>query len=276
MDRPRESSEPRDHVPGPDPVPSGPAPRPASPLGGIILDVPDVVYDATLWRRWLWQLVGRLGVRVGPEEFFHAWDAHLVDVNRGRRELAEALETFLRDWGLSWAVVDEIEAASRIQRQQLDENVRSLPGVARTVDELARLGIPLAAWADLPTRAESLVKRLGRLTPGASYRAVLTSFDLEHTQPDDEVYRALLEALGIAPHQALYVGHDTRHLAGARDAGLRTAAFNFEPHTAADHFLNRFEDLLELVRGFAAAGPRPAAIVPTSPPPVDTARPVAG
>ena len=240
-------------------TPAAEAPRvdSAAPVGAIVFDVPDVLYDATFWRRWLLQLVGHLGIRLGYAEFHRAWDAHLVDVHRGRREHAEALETFLLSVGLSWAQVDEIEAASRIQRQNLELGVRPLPGVVRTLDELARLGLSLAAWADTPLVAGKLAERLGRLLPHARFDAVLTSFELEATQPDPRCYQALLDLLGLSAAQAVYVGHDTAHLAGARSCGLRTVAFNYEPAAGADHYLTRFDDLVALAKSWPIL-PRPA------------------
>ncbi len=111
--------------------------RPLEPLGGIVLDVPDVLYDATLWRRWLFQLLGRLGIVLTYPDFDCDWNAQLVDVHRGRREYGEALQSFLLDQGLSWAQVDEIEAASGIQRRELELNVRPLAGTTRAIEALA-------------------------------------------------------------------------------------------------------------------------------------------
>lgn len=221
--------------------------RAAATLAGVVIDVPDVLYDATLWRRWLLQLVSRLGVRSGYAEFCDAWDAHLVDVYRGRREYSEALQTFLLDFGLTWPQVDEIEAASRIQRQDFELNVRPLPGVPRAVEELAAT-TPLVAWADAPHPADKLAERLARLVPRTAFATVITSFDLECTQPAERCYQAMAEALGDDPVRILYVGHDAVHLAAARRAGLRTVAFNFGPGTQADHYLSRFEDLPRLVK----------------------------
>lgn len=38
----------------------------------MVIDVPDVLYDATHSHRWLLQLVNRLGVGVGYAEFYRA------------------------------------------------------------------------------------------------------------------------------------------------------------------------------------------------------------
>ena len=226
-------------------------------LRGIVFDVPDVLYDATLPRRWLFQLVTHLGIRVGYQDFCRDWDAYLVDVHCGRRELAEALESFLLAWGLSWAQVDEIEAASRLQQPNLELGVRPLPGVVRTLDELSKLGLPLVAWADAPHTSAKLAERLEHLLPRARFAAALTSFELECGQPAAECYQAAIDVLGLPASRVLYVGHDASHLAGAQAAGLRTVAFNFEPQARADHYLTRFEELLDVVRAWPMGPHRP-------------------
>ena len=172
-------------------------------VGGVVIDVPDVLYDATHWRRWLLQLVNRLGVGVGYAEFYRAWDAQLLDVHRGRREFAEVLQTFLVGFGLSWAQIDEIEAASRIQRQNLEQNVRPLAGAIRALEGLTRLNLPMVAWADAPATSARLAERLERLLPQTQFHAALTSFDLECTQPTADCYLAAIDALRLPPHQVV-------------------------------------------------------------------------
>lgn len=226
-------------------VHGGPAGSPA--LGGVMFDVPDVLYDATLWRRWLFQLLGRLGANTNYAAFDLAWEAQLVDVHRGRREYAEALQSFLIGYGLSWGQVDEIEAAARIKRQNLELDVRPLPGVARVVGHLNRRGLPLVAWADVPHSAAKLAERLERLVPAARFAGILSSFELECVQPDAACYRAAIEHLGCEPCEVLYVGHDAAHLAGAANAGLRTAAVNHGSESQADYCLNRLEDLIAVI-----------------------------
>jgi HAD superfamily hydrolase (TIGR01509 family) len=195
-------------------------------------------------------LLARLGIKPSYAEFSRAWEARLFDVHRGRREYDEALQSLLLDYGLSWAQVDEIEAASRIARHDLEQTSRPLPGTVRTLGELARLGLALAAWADAPCPAARLAERLERLLGAPRFDVVLTSFDLEAAQPQAECYQALLRALAVTPESTVYVGHDAAHLAAAEACGLRTVAFNHEAGARADHCLARFEDLLDLARAW--------------------------
>src|SRR6185295_15497297 len=120
-----------------------------SAIRGLLFDMEDVLYDATLWRRWLLQLLCRMGVKRDYRAFYRTWDSEfLVDVHRGRRDYAEALQTFLLSQGLSWAQIDEVEAASRVHGQELECGVRPLPGVLATIGELTARKIPMAVLAD--------------------------------------------------------------------------------------------------------------------------------
>ena len=217
-------------------------------VAGLVIDVPDVLYDATLWRRWLVRLLTRLNPSINYTTFFQAWDRdYLADVHCGRREFSEAFQSFLLLAGLSWAQIDEIEAASRLRRQNFEQNARPLPGVVKTMTRLDSLGLRILAWADAPHSGARLAERLERLGLTNRFAGVLTSFDLELAQPSAACYLAALESLDLPAGQTLYVGHDARHLAAAGALGMRTAAFNSQPDARADFYLLRFEDLLPLV-----------------------------
>jgi len=214
---------------------------------GIIFDTADVLYDDTLWRRRLWQTAARLGVRAEYARWFAAWDDdYLPAVNCGRREPSEALQTFLLSAGLSWAKIDEIAADSLLDRRPGATGLRPLSGVVATITRLTELGIPLVAWADSAEPAGRLAERLDRLGLAGRFRACLTSMDLEAAQPDPRCYLAALACLHSAAGDTLYVGHDSRHLAGAQRAGLITVAFNHAAGTVASYEPERFADLVDV------------------------------
>jgi FMN phosphatase YigB (HAD superfamily) len=231
------------------------AARPPGPaVRGIIFDATDIVQDAVSWRRRLARLVHQLGVRASDADFYRRWDRdYLADVQRGRREFGEALESFLLAAGLSWAQIDEVEAASRLGRQSLAPAVRPLASLDKTLAELCSMGVALAAWCDAPRPAAQLVEQLARLALARRFCSVLSSCDVDAVQPAQECYRASLRALGLSVHEVLYVGQNSMHLAGAKAFGLSTVAFNFQPHAEADAFLARFEDLPRYIRGGPAA-----------------------
>jgi len=230
-----------------DPHPADSLRRVDAPLEcvrGIVFDAPDVFYDATAWKRWLWRLMSRFGVSSDCAEFSRSWDAgYLLDVQCGRREFTEAFESFLLSLGLSWGQIDEIEAASRIQLES-DRNARPWPGVVKTIGKLAAAGVPLAAWADLPHTGAQVTGFFAQLGLSDSFCAVLTSLDCESTQPSLQCYQCMSTALELTPAEILYVGHDGQHLAAARAFGLKTAAVNYLPGATAYRMLTCCEYLL--------------------------------
>ncbi len=226
-----------------------------APLAGVLFDMGDVLYDATVWRRWLIQVLGRLGMTTHYRAFFRVWDEEFLDdVHRGRREYSEAFASFLRGMGLSCGQVDEVEAAALAQRRLLGQQARPFPGVRSALGRLREAQIPLAVVSDSESRGAELEGFLARLGLAGMFDAVVSSIDLGRTKPDPVCYLTALHQLQLDASRVAFVGHDAVELAGARSLGLRTIAFNPEPEAVADVVLTRFDDLPQVVRSWPAVG----------------------
>lgn len=215
---------------------------------GLLFDMGDVLYDATGWRRWLLQLLARMGLHTHYRTLFRVWDDEFLDdVYRGRREYGEAFQTFLLSLGLSRGQIDEVQAASSARKRELEVHARLLPGVRSTIERLDARGIQMAVLSNSEQNSDELQSQLARLGLRGRFSAVLSSIDLEYTKPSPVCFRAALTAMDLSAEQVAFVGHDSHELAGARAMGLRTAAFNYEAGAKADHYLTRFDELVQLV-----------------------------
>ena len=75
----------------------------------LLFDLADVIYDASMWQRWLLQLLGRLGLHTHYRAFFRAFETeHLVEVYLGKREYWDALGDYLRAVGMTSGQIDEV------------------------------------------------------------------------------------------------------------------------------------------------------------------------
>lgn len=223
---------------------------------GLLFEMDDVLHDATAWRRWLLQLLARMGLNTRYRSFFRVWDdEYLNDVHCGRREMGEAFRSFLLSAGLTHAQIDEVVAAGQARKRHLDATLRPLPGVRTTIARLAERGVVLGVLTDSDRGGDELRQTLVRLGLGERFSVVLSSLDLERTKPDAFCYRSALGLMGLEARQVAFVGHSADDLNGARRAGLRTVAFHRATGIAAGHHLNRFDELLGLVEpGSARAG----------------------
>ena len=215
---------------------------------GLLFDMGDVLYDATLWRRWLLRVLCQLGLHTSYRGFFHIWDHDFLDdVHRGRREFSEAFQAFLRSVGLSPAQIDEVEAACQARRNEWERTARLLPGVKSTLGKLQAAGVVMGVLSDSEHPGTALHERLDRLGLGGTFQAVVSSIDLERIKPDPLCYQTALRAMELAADRVAFVGHDAEELAGAAALGMPTIAFNYDPDAKADVFIARFPQLLPLV-----------------------------
>ncbi len=238
--------------------------RQASPTGpplnlrGMLFDMCNVLYDNTVWRRWVLQLLSHLGLHTNYRCFFRVWDRdYLDDVHRGRRGFCQAFGAFLRSAGLTQGQIDEVNAACQARRRHLETTARPLPGVKSTLARLHQRGIALGAISNSEHAADVLRERLDRFGIDRLFVTVVSSIELGRTMPDPAGYRAAIDAMQFPAEQVAFVGHDTAELAGAAAVGMPTIAFNFDPDAQADVRLDRIEELLEVAGTsppFAAAG----------------------
>lgn len=217
-------------------------------LQGLLFEMDDVLHDATAWRRWLLQLLARMGLNTRYRSFFRVWDdEYLDDVHCGRREMGEAFRSFLLSAGLTHAQIDEVVAAGQARKRHLESTLRPLPGVRTTIERLAQRGVVLGVLTDSNCSGDEVRQTLGRLGLGERFSVVLSSLDLERTKPDAFCYRSALGQMGLEPRQVAFVGHAADDLNGARRAGLQTVAFHRGSGVTASRPLNRFDELVSLV-----------------------------
>ncbi|MBX3411973.1 MAG: HAD hydrolase-like protein [Pirellulales bacterium] len=204
----------------------------------LVFEADNVLFDATLWRRWLHQLLGRFGVQADFETFFARWDReYLADVYRGRREFDEAFQSFLLSSGLTPAQFDEIEAASTAKRRDLAISTRLLPGVRSALWQLHGAGYRLAVLTNDERSSTQISTQLERNGLGGLFHTVLSSFDLELTMPEPAAYAAILTTVDESADRTAFVSSCPVSLLGAIEQGMRGMSIGVRPAaTVHAHF----------------------------------------
>ncbi len=227
-------------------------------LEHVVIEPAGILYDSSLWTRWLLALLSRMGWRSSFRPFAHVLRLEcLQEVYSGRCSRDVALRNFLRGLGLNMGQAAEVLAASGAWRRQLDGSLRPLPGVRKAITLLQQAGVRISILADSEETAAGMSQRLQGLGFQCEPSVVQTSRDFGCTKPDLRCYQALQSTLACERRGLAFVGHDANDLAAATSLGWLSVACHHEPSVEAHLHLNRLEDLaahLERSKQRAAAG----------------------
>jgi FMN phosphatase YigB (HAD superfamily) len=226
-----------------------------APPTAVLFACENVLYDATVWERWLVRLLRHVHVQIDQESFARHWQQEfLPEVHCGHREFDEAFRDYLRQLGLARGLIDEVAAASQGRRHEFLREARPLPNIRQTVNALGQQGLAVGLLADSDLSAAELERHLTRLRFGGRFQFLLSSVELGHTKSDPEGYRAAAVRFGRPAARIAFVGSHAHHLATAARLGMPTIAFNYDDHARADLYLRQFDELAAILKTWPLGG----------------------
>jgi HAD superfamily hydrolase (TIGR01509 family) len=226
-----------------------------APPTAVLFACENVLYDATVWERWLVRLLRHVHVQIDQESFGRHWEQESVpEIHCGHREFDEAFRDYLRQLGLARGLIDEVAAASQGRRHQFLREARPLPSIRQTVIALAQQGLALGLLADSELGAADLERHLTRLGFGGRFQFLLSSVELGHTKADPEGYRAAAVRFGRPAERIAFVGSHPQHLTAAARLGMPTIAFNYDHQARADLYLRQFDELPAILKSWPLSG----------------------
>ena len=240
-------------------------------IRALTLDYWDTLYDAaTLDVRVvkrsaaMRRLVAALGRELPDDEWGALYRASGAEAERWWREqrgyvAADRVRWTLDRLGLACAADDPrlAEVVRAVDDALVDHPPALLPGAAEAVQAFAELGLGLAIVSDTGfASGAAQTAILERDGLAARFGATIYSCDVGHAKPHPLPFRAALEALGVAPHEALHVGDIERtDVAGALGAGLRAIRLDVmrdSGPTAAELAARRWDAAVAHVRATLA------------------------
>lgn len=176
--------------------------------------------DGLPWKERVFRLFLAEGIVVAPARFdplFHAADDALVGTLPATCSFDETVTRLVGGVADALALRDRA-VAERVTRRFLDDALARLAGNAPLLGRLARryrLGI-----------VSNFYGNLGRVCDDAGigefFSVLVDSAAVGCAKPDPGIFRVALEALGVQPAAATFVGDSLpRDMAGARAVGMR-------------------------------------------------------
>lgn len=153
---------------------------PLANVGELMLDADLVFSNSAAWCRSLAMLIAHVGREFDASLSQRSWRARrLADVYRGRRELSDVLDDYLKSLRLRRGERDEVMAAALAQWREAYESLHLLPGAREFLRRADRAGIRIALMADCPLAGAELCDRLQAIGLAGAFAAVVSSIDVD-------------------------------------------------------------------------------------------------
>ena len=167
--------------------------------------------------------------------------------------LGTPLRVQFREWGDDPAQIEAMVLTYReYNLTHHDQQVRPYPGVVEMVGAV-RASRRRTALVTSKNR-EGASRGLRVIGLDAAMEVIVGADDVVNPKPHPEPVHRALEALGVAPEDALFVGDSLHDMHSGRAAGTATAAVLWGPFdrahlepSAPDHWLAKPGDLLRLL-----------------------------
>lgn len=163
------------------------------------------------------------------------------------KDLAAALALW-REFHRRLFVGMGLEAEAEALSQELVENWKNprfwplVPGAQEVLSTLKERGYALAVVSNWDATLPEILEVVG-LRPHFHHLAVSALSGV--AKPDPRLFQEALEALGVAPEEAVHVGDSEADLLGAKGAGVRPLLFDpLGQNPEALHHLERVLDFL--------------------------------
>lgn len=177
----------------------------------MIFDFDGLILDTETPEVRSWQEIFRSYGAEYPEWYWK----HIL--GRGAEQVQEQPTDLLRASGAVFDEPDVIERRTSLLKQMLEE-LQPLPGVVERLDEVDRLGIPVAiassskrAWVDTHLNRIGLLDRFAH---------VLCADDVERAKPFPDLYLTACQRLGAEPSESLALEDSPNGISAAKAAGL--------------------------------------------------------
>jgi putative hydrolase of the HAD superfamily len=195
-------------------------------INAVLFDLDGTLYDrdrlaAALFDEQYAEFANELN-GVSRERFLR--DVHAMD-DHGHGLKEQGYPKVVQAWGLEASLADRLLAHFW---QRFDSHCQLSAGTLETLAELRRRGMKLGVITNGPREMQR--RKLAVLGLERSFDTVVVSGEEGVRKPDAEIFRRALGRLGVAAHEALFVGdHPVADVEGAHGAGL-LAVWMFVPY----------------------------------------------
>jgi putative hydrolase of the HAD superfamily len=140
---------------------------------------------------------------------------------------------------------DLVSRGIEIVKREKDQ-IQFFSDTRATLELLKNRNMYLGIVTDTAQPLHVKINKLERGGIGHLWDSITPSSEVGVQKPDPRIYQLATQQLGVPAVQTVFVGHKSSELEGARNAGMKTVAFNYEFDAIADYYIDHFADLAKL------------------------------
>lgn len=211
-------------------------------IKAIFFDAGDILYYRPERDRYLNEFLASRKVNPAPD--FESERKRIKDLAfSGQMRRHDYYRQLIRLYGINDA--QDIEEGLRALSRD-DATVAIFDGVPDTINALKEKGFLLGIITDTAMPFTRKLDWFDEHGFGRVWDVVISSKEIGVRKPAPSMYEVALNQTGMKPAEAVFVGHKTYELDGARAVGMKTIAFNYDADAQADVFIKDFRDLLSV------------------------------
>lgn len=217
-------------------------PNESGKVKAIFFDAGDILYYRPQRDRHLSEFLSNH--QVNPEQNFETERKRIKDLAfSGQMKRHDYYRELIRLHGITDAQSIE-EGMQAIARD--DNAVVIVDGVPETIQALKAQGFILGIITDTAMPFTHKLNWFEEHGFGRVWDVVISSKEMGVRKPAPSMYQEAIIQTGLKPEEAVFVGHKTHELEGARAVGLKTIAFNYDSDALADVYIEKFPELLNV------------------------------
>ena len=211
-------------------------------IRAVLFDAAGVLYGRKDDGEELTSFLVKMGIRIDEvsiSELRHI--RHLASI--GQITYEEYKIAILQKYGITDPKL--IASGIKISKEE-NNNIKYFDGVCVTLNTLKNRNLYLGIVTDTAQPLHIKISKLERGGFGSVWDSIISSQEVGVQKPDPKIYKLALQQLGITSNQAVFVGHKSTELDGARNVGMKTVAFNYENGAKADFYIEKFSELVDI------------------------------
>lgn len=215
----------------------------------LIFDMGDLLYDASVWRRWLYNyLTSKKLITISFEKMIGIWEERFLSkIHTNKISYKDGFKEFLLFLGLSDNDIAILWDLNWNTKKEIESNISPFPLVKETLSELKKRGFKIVVLTDTELKEQEIRNGiLKRLNLQEEIDIIVSSFDIHFRKPDPEAFDFCLKKANSSKNKAIFIAHDEDELTGARKQKLTTVAYNYIEPIEADYKIKSFDELLTI------------------------------